>query len=483
MSNELGKIESALVMLLNDKSRVFYASLILQMIRVEEPAIETAGVGMQDGRIYLYYNPKFIATLTLPELSAIMEHEVMHLIFEHPAREKGKEHNIWDIACDMAINQMIDGLPKGCVFPKDFKLPDGKIAEVYYEALYKQAPKITIRPKGCPKGSPQPCPHSQPGQGQGQQPKPGNQKGDQEGGEGKGKDEKKNGAGSGSGESTEQGQGQGQGNCQGSCPHKGTPQCPASGGGGYTVEIETADGKKYVIDSHEKWNEVFKGDPGLNREGIRQAIKDAFEQTQKNRGFIPGNIESHIKKWLQPPTLSWKQLLRMFVGNTIKTGSKFTWKRTSRRYGSSQKGTIPTRTVKMMIGIDTSGSVGTDDFKEFMAEIRGIMQTYKNETTIIESDAQVQKTYKLKPNQQLDTKFKGRGGTDYEPVFKYLKEKEKDVDLLIYFTDFYCSFPKEKPKFPVLWVVTSQGDKDNKPPWGMTIRIKKASKYGEEEEE
>jgi predicted metal-dependent peptidase len=137
----------------------------------------------------------------------------------------------------------------------------------------------------------------------------------------------------------------------------------------------------------------------------------------------------------------------------------------------------------MMIGIDTSGSVGTDDFKEFMAEIRGIMQTYKNETTIIESDAQVQKTYKLKPNQQLDTKFKGRGGTDYEPVFKYLKEKEKDVDLLIYFTDFYCSFPKEKPKFPVLWVVTSQGDKDNKPPWGMTIRIKKASKYGEEEEE
>jgi predicted metal-dependent peptidase len=117
-----------------------------------------------------------------------------------------------------------------------------------------------------------------------------------------------------------------------------------------------------------------------------------------------------------------------------------------------------------------------------MAEMRGVMQCYKNETTIIEADAAVQKTYKLKPNQQLDTKFKGRGGTDYEPTFKYIKEKEKDTDLIIYFTDFYCTFPKEKPKCPVIWVVTSEGDKNNKPPWGMTVRIKKTAKNGEEEE-
>jgi hypothetical protein len=34
----------------------------------------------------------------------------------------------------------------------------------------------------------------------------------------------------------------------------------------------------------------------------------------------------------------------------------------------------------------------------------------------------------------------------------------------------------------VIWVVTSEGDKNNKPPWGMTVRIKKTAKNGEEEE-
>ena len=463
---ELPKIKSALVSLLNDKSRVFYGQLILQMQLVEEPSVQTAGVGMQDGRIYLYYNPKWVNKLSLPELTSVMEHEVLHLILEHPSREKGREHTIWNIGCDMAINQMIEGLPKDCVFPKNFKLPDGKIAEVYYEHLYKNATKIKItRGGGCPQGSPQPCPNGQ-GQGQGQS-KEGEGKEKSEGNGGGKKEEKESGKGSGSG----------------SCPHAGTDKCPANGGGGYTIEVETPDGKKYVVDSHDKWNEMGKGDPNLNKEAVRQAVKDAYEATQKNRGYIPGNIEGVIKKWLQPPTLSWKQLLRLFVGNTIKTGSKYTWKRVSRRYGVSQKGTLPTRTLKLVIGIDTSGSVGDKDFKEFVAEIKGVMQCYKNDTLLIQSDAAVQHVSVFKPYMALETKFKrhGYGGTYYEPVFKYLKDKVKDTELCIYLTDFCCSFPKEKPKFPVLWVVTSTGDMNNKPPWGHVIQIKKANANGDEE--
>ena len=469
---ELPKIKSALVSLLNDKSRVFYGQLILQMQIVEEPSVGTAGVGMQDGRIYLYYNPKFVDKLSLPELTAVMEHEVLHLILEHPSRKKGREHTIWNVGCDMAINQMVEGLPKDCVLPKHFKLPDGKIAEIYYEYLYKNATKITITPKGCPQGSPQPCPHGQPGpSGQGGQSKDGEEKKEGEG-EGDGNDKKK-----------KDGKGSGNGSCQSSCPHQGTDKCPMNGKGGYTIEIETPDGKKHVIDSHDKWDEMSKGDPSLNKEAIRQAVKDAYEATQKNRGFIPGNLEGIIKKWMQPPTLSWKQLLRLFVGNTIKTGSKFTWKRTSRRYGESQKGTLPTRTLKLVIGIDTSGSVGDSDFKEFIGEIKGVMQCYKNDTLLIQSDAKVQNVITWKPYMQLENKFKrhGYGGTDYEPVFKYLEDKVKDTELCIYLTDFYCTFPKKKPKFPVLWVVTSGGDMNNKPPWGHVIQIKKSNGNGNED--
>jgi predicted metal-dependent peptidase len=128
--------------------------------------------------------------------------------------------------------------------------------------------------------------------------------------------------------------------------------------------------------------------------------------------------------------------------------------------------------------------VSTADFNEFIAEMKGIQNCYKNEMTVMECDAKVQKTYQLKPYKKIDVKFKGRGGTDYEPVFKELEEKRKfRPDLLIYFTDFYCSFPSKAPKYRVLWVVTASGDKNNKPPFGGVVRIKHPAKGGPAQEE
>jgi predicted metal-dependent peptidase len=149
-----------------------------------------------------------------------------------------------------------------------------------------------------------------------------------------------------------------------------------------------------------------------------------------------------------------------------------------------QKGAIPKRTIKIGLAIDTSGSVSDTDFKEFISEIKGIQKCYKNETTVMECDAAIQKVYTLKPYSKLDTKFKGRGGTDYEPVFKKIQDEPKyQPELLIYFTDFYCTFPKKAPRFPVLWVVCTNGDKNNKPPFGAVIRMKKkAPKNGSDDE-
>ena len=477
MTIELTKLEHATISLINDKSMVFYAHIIMLMNRIETKDIGTMGVGMHDGLVDLYYNPDFVNKLAPSELIAVLEHEVMHLVMEHPAREKGRTHTIWNVAADMAINQMIEGLPKDCILPEHFKMPKDKWSEFYYEALYKNADKITITPKTCPKGSPQPCPH---GQSQtGDKGKGGEKESDKEGaGEGEGKDGKKKKPGAG------QGQGQGQG-CQGNCPHKGTDKCPMEGGS--TVTIETADGKKIVIDSHEKWGEMMKGDPSLNREAVKQLIKDAYEKHEmsKSRGTLPGGMVSAIKKWLKPPTVSWKQLLRQYVGHTVRSGSKNTWKKVNRRFGTTQKGRMTTTMVKIVLGIDTSGSVGDKEFKEFIIELKGILACYKNDTTVIQADADIQKIDVLKPYTQLEVKFKrqGYGGTEYEPVFKHVREKIRDAELIIYFTDFYCTFPKDKPRVPVLWIVTSTGDMNNKPPWGRVIQIKKQSSSGSEEDE
>jgi predicted metal-dependent peptidase len=224
-------------------------------------------------------------------------------------------------------------------------------------------------------------------------------------------------------------------------------------------------------------------DKDLQKEIVRQAIKDAHEEASKRRGHIPGNIASQIKKWMKKPEIPWQSLLKQYVGRSVKAEYKYSWKRQSRRFGGAYKGQIPQRILKLGLAIDTSGSVGTNEFNEFIAEIRGIQKCYKSEITVMECDADVQKIYKLKPYMKVDTKFAGRGGTDFDPVFKKIKEEVKyKPDLLIYFTDLWCDYPKERPSYQVLWVCTSDGNHSNKPPWGGLVHIKKKKNQSQQDE-
>ena len=53
----------------------------------------------------------------------------------------------------------------------------------------------------------------------------------------------------------------------------------------------------------------------------------------------------------------------------------------------------------------------------------------------------------------------GRGGTDFSPVTKHLKESNEKNSGVIYLTDGFLSKPKEYPKIPLLVVITSKGTK------------------------
>lgn len=64
-----------------------------------------------------------------------MEHAVKHLLHLHMARRKGRNLHDWDIACDLAINPTVEGLPGDALLPERFGCPDGLAAEEYYALL------------------------------------------------------------------------------------------------------------------------------------------------------------------------------------------------------------------------------------------------------------------------------------------------------------------------------------------------------------
>ena len=97
----------------------------------------------------VYFNPEKLKNLVsqepaerLRQLAWIWIHEISHVVRDHGDRAKGRQHHLWNVACDMEINDSKwPGLeipePGGCLLPSDHDLPDGQLAEFYYDAIVK----------------------------------------------------------------------------------------------------------------------------------------------------------------------------------------------------------------------------------------------------------------------------------------------------------------------------------------------------------
>jgi predicted metal-dependent peptidase len=110
----------------------------------------TPGLGtVKCGRSTLLIDPN---PFTTEQLATILYHEIQHWVRDHHSRlVVGVDKQKADVACDLEIND--DAPPKGLLpyneilwpisrdhlakplFPRDFKLPDGKSAEWYYDHL------------------------------------------------------------------------------------------------------------------------------------------------------------------------------------------------------------------------------------------------------------------------------------------------------------------------------------------------------------
>lgn len=379
---------------------VFYASLISQFHRIalegeKAKALNTCGVTIKNGRILLYWNPKFFETLTLDEARAVLEHECQHIVRSHVERFKDKDQHIGNLATDLAQNQFIQGLPKDAIqldkFPKEWKLKEKESAEYYYNEFMKHANKISVSKN--PDGS-------------------------------------------------------------------------------YHVTIKDPKGKTIAefdvndMDGSE-WKDADTSE--LSKEVIRQAVKEAKEQMDKSQGTLPAGLEISVNELLQPPRISWNKLLKQYIAASIKSGHRQSWKKPNRRFGHLQKGKLSDHIVAITVGLDTSGSIGAEDYKIFFSELNAIQQSYKADINIIECDADVQRHYKLTRYKKPSRNVKGGGGTDFRPVFDYIQEKHLRTDVLIFFTDMWGSFPEKKYPFKTIWVSTSEVDKA---PIGKVIRIK-----------
>ena len=171
---------------------------------------------------------------------------------------------------------------------------------------------------------------------------------------------------------------------------------------------------------------------------VRKFVSDVCEgMSDYMRGTLPEHQKESLKKLLAPPTLSWEQLLKRFVG-TIPSGHRKTRTRLSRRQPERYdvSGSINDRIIKIVVAIDTSGSMSNEDLERIMVEIFDIIGSRKCAVTIIECDAEIQRVYKVSSVKDVSFDVQGRGGTSFTPVIEYVNSNRYFRDaILICFTD------------------------------------------------
>jgi predicted metal-dependent peptidase len=363
----------------------------LKFIPTED--IQTMAVGpIQRVNMGLYYNPYFVATLTDEEVTAVLQHEALHVLLHHIPRAAAYSyvHKGFNYAADLAINTNIKNLPKSALLPSLFGFPPDLSADKYY-ALLKQA----------------------------------------------------------------------------------------ASDAGKELDDFLQGSSGDLVDDHSLWGDC---DEEVIKEKIRGIAGSAIKaQEKKGWGEFSGNLVQEIIA-ANKHVVNWKREVRYFVNKMVKLGARSTRLRINRREQSLiderpnalkdiyfSPGRMKEYTSRLLIALDTSGSVSDAELRMFVTEMNGIVSNVICDYICFDHSLQFDKPKKF-DKKANSVEVKGRGGTNFDPIVRMFEEL--NYDGLIIMTDGEAPFPVPPRNKRVMWCLTPSGENINIP-WGKKVVIKK----------
>lgn len=227
-----------------------------------------------------------------------------------------------------------------------------------------------------------------------------------------------------------------------------------------------------------------KGRPRLSdeekqqiRDEIREAVLNAANQA--GAGNLPAGVKRLIKD-LTESVIDWRSLLEQQIQSTIK--SDFTWMKPSRRgwhMDAIMPGMLPGTQIDICVAIDTSGSISERDIKDFMAEIKGIMESYdeyKIHVWCFDTEIYNPQVFTSENLEDIaGYQPAGGGGTDFMANYRWMKENEIQPKKFIMFTD-GMPFGEwgEEEYCDVCWII--KGNPGCEPPFGVWAHYEEAAR-------
>ena len=396
----------------------FWGMLILHLTFEKLDDIPTIAVS-EHGRVY--YNEEFINNLSDDELKGVLAHEVSHLMLNHLERLGNRDPFRANMAMDYVVNLIL--LDNG------FKLPNGALVNYDYrdmcwEEVYDKLPKDVANkcPYDCSS-----CPFK-----------------------------------------------------KGKIPPFGKPVVCRNGSFDKHIfgdQLKRAKGKDGKLDRKSlKRMGLPEGLSGRklskHKPNWRKIVADAYNHA-KLIGKLPSGMDRLIEDIVEPK-LNWREKLYRFITRSIPFN--YSYSRPSRK--SIPSGYYFPHVLKEkleVIGcIDTSGSMSDEEIAEGLGHFLSIVKSFPNiDLTLFSCDAKLYVANKVASEHDLKVaKLKGGGGTDFRPIFKWIRDNTPNARLLVFFTDAFGVFPKQSevpPGLTTIWVISRKGDPNNVPSYFQNV--------------
>ena len=230
---------------------------------------------------------------------------------------------------------------------------------------------------------------------------------------------------------------------------------------------QSKDGLNNPNHDWEEFEDMSDAEKRLLKTQMEYQMRELAEEVRKSRGTIPGEIKELIDNFtaFEEPKFDWRGYIRRFVGRSVKVYTKKLRRKFNKRF-EDNPGLKIKQKKHILVAVDTSGSVSTDELKEFFSEVHHMHKT-GCDITVVQCDTAISDIRPYKQSNQIE--LHGRGGTSFDPVIEYYDANQKKYTCLIYFTDGEAPAPF-KPKGHMLWVLSSRSSINNELP-GQIIKL------------
>jgi hypothetical protein len=194
-----------------------------------------------------------------------------------------------------------------------------------------------------------------------------------------------------------------------------------------------------------------------------------------NYGGVQGKVIDDHSVWNQTdvsPDEARQMMLRQYLGKHSGNQRRTYSRRNRRRQEFGTKGISRHAASDVTVIVDTSGSIGQQELKQFFAEIEAI--SHRSRVWLLQWDASFQGYARYRRGDWKKIEVKGRGGTDMAEPIEWLCQNGLVKDVQVMLTDGYCNYAEDKG-FPYMCVITTPEGTTNGPDWGHTIRMKLAA--------